>query len=84
MLSRFLYVIIAFVSASHLAQVSISTIKTKGSAGGANMVKILLFLVQCRPMAAIWNPQIQGQCFSSHFTYLAGYIGFGKIGLDLS
>ena len=28
-------------------------------------------------MAAIWNPHIHGQCFSSHITYLAGYIGFG-------
>lgn len=28
-------------------------------------------------MAAIWNKSIQGQCFSPHVTYLAGYIGFG-------
>ena len=54
----FLWAVIAFSSASHLAQV-------------------ILFLVQCRPMAAIWDPQIHGKCFSSHITYLAGYIGFG-------
>lgn len=54
----FLWVVIAFVSASHLCQV-------------------LLFLVQCRPIAAEWTPLIPGKCFSSHITYLAGYIGFG-------
>ena len=37
----------------------------------------MLFLVQCRPMAAIWNPRVHGQCFSPHITYLVGYIGFG-------
>ncbi|KAL2058496.1 hypothetical protein ABVK25_001224 [Lepraria finkii] len=57
-LATFLWIVIAFAAASHLAQV-------------------ILFLVQCRPMAAIWNPHIQGKCFSRHITYLAGYIGFG-------
>lgn len=57
-LATFLWVVIAFVSASHLSQV-------------------ILFLIECRPMAAVWNPHIHGKCFSSHITYLAGYIGFG-------
>lgn len=57
-LAIFLWIVVAFVSASHLSQV-------------------VLFIVQCRPMAAIWNPHIHGKCFSSHITYLAGYIGFG-------
>lgn len=59
-LNVFLWILVGFVSASHLAQV-------------------LLFLVQCRPMAAIWNPHVHGKCFSPHVTYLAGYIGFGKM-----
>jgi len=54
----FLWIVIAFVSASHSCQV-------------------ILFLVQCRPIAAIWNPHVLGKCFSAHITYLAGYIGFG-------
>ena len=58
-LSRFLWVLMAFVALSHTAQV-------------------ILFVVQCRPMAAIWDKTIEGSCFSSHITYLAGYIGFGK------
>lgn len=57
-LSRFLWVLIAFVTASHFVQV-------------------MLFLLQCRPMAAIWDTSIHGQCFSSHVTYLVGYVGFG-------
>lgn len=45
----------------------------------SHMAQILLFCVQCRPMPAIWNPQQypHAKCFSSHITYLAGYIGFG-------
>lgn len=57
-LAVFLWVVIAFVSASHLSQV-------------------ILFMVQCRPMAGIWNPHIHRKCFSSRITYMAGYIGFG-------
>ena len=60
-LAAFLWIIIAFAAASHLAQV-------------------ILFLVQCRPMNAIWNPEVHGKCFSPHVTYLAGYIGFGLDG----
>lgn len=43
----------------------------------SHFAQVMLFLVQCRPMAAIWNPHIHGKCFSPHVTYLAGYIGFG-------
>ena len=43
----------------------------------SHLSQVILFFVQCRPMAAIWNPHIHGTCFSPHVTYLAGYIGFG-------
>ncbi len=43
-----------------------------------HLTQLILFLTQCRPMKAIWMPQIHGQCFSLHVTYLAGYIRFGK------
>ena len=45
----------------------------------SHLAQILLFCVQCRPMPAIWSPQEypDAKCFSSHITYLAGYIGFG-------
>ena len=43
----------------------------------SHSAQVMLFLLQCRPMAAMWNPKIHGTCFSPHITYLAGYIGFG-------
>ena len=43
----------------------------------SHFAQVMLFLVQCRPMAAIWDPHVHGNCFSSHITYLVGYIGFG-------
>ncbi|KAK0508251.1 hypothetical protein JMJ35_009335 [Cladonia borealis] len=36
----------------------------------------MLFFLHCRPLAALWNPQIDGSCLSTHTTVLAGYIGF--------
>lgn len=44
----------------------------------SHVTQLILFLTQCRPMEAIWVPQIHHQCFSLHVTYLAGYIRFGK------
>lgn len=49
-------------------------------AAASHLAQVILFLVQCRPMAAIWTPSIGGKCFSPHITYLAGYIGFGLDG----
>ena len=46
----------------------------------SHFAQVMLFLLQCRPMAAIWDPRIHGACFSPHVTYLAGYIGFGLDG----
>ena len=84
-LSRFLHLMIAFVSVSHFAQVGENIDHAiRYSIGCTKVSKILLFLIQCRPMAKIWNPYLRGQCFSSHVTYLAGYIGFGRsCSLDL-
>ncbi|MCJ1353820.1 MAG: hypothetical protein MMC33_003807 [Icmadophila ericetorum] len=40
-------------------------------------VQVILYIVQCRPMSALWNFGEKGECFSIHFTYLAAYIGGG-------
>ena len=42
-------------------------------------VQVILYIVQCRPMSALWNFGEKGECFSIHFTYLAAYIGGGKL-----
>ena len=36
----------------------------------------MLFFLHCRPLAALWNPLVHGQCMSTHVTVLAGYVGF--------
>jgi len=44
----------------------------------------MLFFLHCRPLAALWNPQIHGSCLSTHTTVLAGYIGFAiDVSMDL-
>ena len=45
----------------------------------SHVAQVVLFVIQCRPMSAIWNSHINGQCFSAHVVYLAGYIGFGRV-----
>ena len=58
LLRTFLWILIAFVSASHLNQA-------------------ILILVECFPLAAVWDASIKGQCFPLSHVYLAVYIGFG-------
>ena len=36
----------------------------------------MLFFLHCRPLAALWNPEVHGSCLSTHTTILAGYVGF--------
>lgn len=36
----------------------------------------MLFFLHCRPLAALWNPEVHGSCLTTHTTVLAGYIGF--------
>lgn len=41
--------------------------------------QVLLSIFQCRPMAAIWLPQmyLEAKCASNHTTYLVSYMGIG-------
>lgn len=57
--SQFLWVLIAFVTVTHVIQV-------------------VLFLVQCRPLEAVWNPFVRGHCFSINAVYLVSYINYGE------
>ncbi|KAL8695242.1 MAG: hypothetical protein Q9218_000280 [Villophora microphyllina] len=43
----------------------------------SHLVQVLMFLLQCRPMNAMWNPKVKGTCFSPHVTYTAGYANYG-------
>ena len=39
--------------------------------------QVMLFLVECFPLAAVWDASVKGQCLTEHQVYIAGYIGFG-------
>ena len=41
-----------------------------------HFVLALVFFLHCRPLPALWNPQIHGHCMSTHSTVIAGYAGF--------
>lgn len=57
--SQFLWVLIAFVTVTHIIQ-------------------FVLFLVQCRPLEAVWNPFVRGHCFSINVVYIVSYINYGE------
>ncbi|KAL8738231.1 MAG: hypothetical protein Q9181_000957 [Wetmoreana brouardii] len=43
----------------------------------SHMVQVMIFLVQCRPLNAVWDPKVNGTCFSSRVIYTAGYANYG-------
>lgn len=50
-----------------------------GFVAAAHFVQVLLFLVQCRPLEALWNPFLKGRCFSLHIVYMIAYTNFGEL-----
>ena len=46
-----------------------------------HIVPLLLYVLQCRPLQAVWNRQIQGKCYSPRLTYRAAYVAIGKASL---
>ncbi|MCJ1310220.1 hypothetical protein MMC25_003882 [Agyrium rufum] len=36
----------------------------------------MIFFLHCRPLAALWNDDVHGSCYSTHTTVLSGYVGF--------
>ncbi|KAL9604300.1 MAG: hypothetical protein Q9179_001922 [Wetmoreana sp. 5 TL-2023] len=43
----------------------------------SHMVQVMIFLVQCRPLNAVWDPKVHGTCFSPRVIYTAGYTNYG-------
>ncbi|CAL8577739.1 hypothetical protein XPA_003558 [Xanthoria parietina] len=43
----------------------------------SHVIQVLIFLLQCRPLNALWNPKVKGTCFSMHVAYTAGYVNYG-------
>ena len=44
----------------------------------SHLVQIILFLVQCRPIEAVWNIFIQGDCFSTRVTYISAWVNYSE------
>ena len=42
----------------------------------SHLALALIFFLHCRPLAALWNPHVEGACMSTEQTVLAGYVGF--------
>ena len=57
--SRYVWAIIVFVSAVHLAE-------------------MIVILVQCIPLKALWSPNVKGKCGDRHLKFQVLYIENGK------
>lgn len=44
----------------------------------SHLVQAIIFLIQCRPLNALWNPKVKGTCFPLHTAYTAGYVNYGE------
>ena len=40
---------------------------------------LMLYLLQCRPLPAVWDPTVKGECYSNRLTYTAAYIAIGEV-----
>ena len=45
----------------------------------AHIAQVVLFIVECRPTEATWNPFIKRRCFSIHITYLIAYLNLSEL-----
>lgn len=43
-----------------------------------HMLQVTLFLVQCRPLSALWSTKVKGRCFSTEIVYTIAYLNYGK------
>lgn len=44
-----------------------------------HILQVIMYVIQCRPLAALWNINVKGQCFSTHIVYMVAYLNYGKI-----
>lgn len=44
-----------------------------------HILQLIIYLVQCRPLAAVWSTKVKGRCFSTHIVYMFAYLNYGKI-----
>ena len=44
-----------------------------------HILQVIMYLVQCRPLEALWSTKVKGQCFSTHIVYMVAYLNYGKL-----
>ena len=44
-----------------------------------HILQVIMYLVQCRPLAALWDTKVKGRCFSTHIVYTIAYLNYGKM-----
>lgn len=44
-----------------------------------HILQVIMYVVQCRPLTALWDIKVRGQCFSTHIVYTIAYLNYGKI-----
>lgn len=44
-----------------------------------HILQVIMYVIQCRPLAALWNTKVKGQCLSTHIVYMVAYLNYGKI-----
>ena len=44
-----------------------------------HILQVIMYVVQCRPLAALWDIKVRGQCFSTHIVYTIAYLNYGKM-----
>ncbi|MCJ1345400.1 hypothetical protein MMC31_003607 [Peltigera leucophlebia] len=42
-----------------------------------HILQLIIYLVQCRPLAAVWSTKVKGRCFSTHIVYMFAYLNYG-------
>lgn len=44
-----------------------------------HILQVIMYVIQCRPLTALWNTKVKGQCFSTYIVYMVAYLNYGKI-----
>ena len=40
---------------------------------------VIALLVQCRPLVALYDPRVKGECYSKHILFSVAYVQGGKL-----
>lgn len=44
-----------------------------------HILQVIMYVIQCRPLAAVWDKKVKGRCFSTHIVYMIAYLNYGRV-----